>query len=134
MTTKDTETAIYKHVCDTYLDDRSKLLIQWAHTDLWHGPLSPAEVKETEGFDYPGFERACDEIKDALSEVGEMWCDDICECAQEDEPNWVCECGECKACESDDGPEGDHPEDWTRLDRSEVLKIVCGKELAPYVR
>ena len=127
------------------------VLINQANYDLWYGPPIRAEGG------YPGFERAVDCIRDALSEIPRTLYIDVCihEIVQV-EPipevcevcngtgtiedtvlvpgsgceyeNWITKCDTCKG-----SGVGFEPEYWV-LDRDQILKAFVGKELVQYVR
>ena len=98
------------------LGERFLDLVRGCNTDLYYnGPLT-AEDAEAEGIEnWPGFEKACDEIRSML-ELGDIYIDVNCE-------TW-----------SDVEPEDSEPGWVYRVDRSEQVIALVGVELAPYVR
>lgn len=141
MTTQSTRKAIETHIL-AKLDERVQKLIPIAIADLWHGPLSAENVAEEQpdlGFEYPSFQEACDEIKSALrlARVSELYVDDLSGEIVESEPDCCAgeDCEECKGVPGRDASCGRSlPEDWTRYEKQDIIKIVLGKELAPYCR
>ena len=97
------------------LTDRLRDLISDATSDLYTGHV--------EDDDYPGFERACREIRATLP------CDDLWVSIDDEilgtEPHW--------AGEDEYTGEGEYPGAWSLLDRAHVREILVGKELSKYI-
>ena len=116
--TKAQEKAIRDYVLQD-VDDETKRLIRLANWDLYYGPVTEPDDSEP----WPGFIAACRQIRDAL-DVGTLYID-----AQTGNVNGVkpdihdCLCGnpDCDMSMSEVEPE-------------DVLRIVVGRELAPYIR
>jgi hypothetical protein len=106
-------------------------LIRVAQHDLHEGPISRDDADDQYGVRaWPGFQRACTEIRDALRELcGDLW---ITEdgCIATSEPVWA-DCGNenCGGC---DEPCGENPADWSIVQHETFRRIVLG-ELAEYV-
>ncbi len=113
MSLKQTqERAIRNHV---NLPNEIKALIHAASADLYGGP-DAADVEN-----YPGFETACREIRDALPR-GDLWITvdgDVSDL----EPEWFDADGEPQECS----------DEWTLLDFRTVKRILVGSALAEYV-
>ena len=116
------------------LDADTERLITQATYDLYFGPIGD---DDEDAPPYPGFETACDRIKLALRDLpSTLYLFDDWEDWSETEP----EAHTCEECKGDGGPcdfcvDGSvDPEPYYALDRSEVVRIVVGKELAEYVR
>lgn len=93
-------------------------LVRGCNMDLYSGPLS-SEDAEAQGIEnWPGFGKACDEIRAILDAVrGDLFLDLNCESWSDVEPE-----------SEDDGP-------WIyRVDTSEQIAALVGRELAPCVR
>lgn len=121
MLTRNQEKAIREYVLAN-LDDDTKRLIRLANYDLHYGPVTEPD----DGEPWPGFVRACNQIRIALS-VGDLYLDSQSDGVTNREPQW------CEGCD-DDECEGAFPEDWIHVDSRDVLSIAVGRELAPYVR
>ena len=105
------------------LPEEIQMLITQATYDLYYGPWG---VEEIDGYIYPGFASACDQISDAVDEVSDLYIDIQSGEAFEHEPEpWTDE-------ETGEVVEP-YYEDWYHLDRKEVLKYLVGKELATYI-
>lgn len=111
------------------IDPQIRKLISYAKTDLYNGPLDPEEVKETDDFDYPGFQSACQRIQEALEDVlHEVWVDDMAEVVLDKEPDF------CQGHEdAEDTCDLPLAEDFTHYTLSKVRWIVVGKELKGYI-
>jgi hypothetical protein len=103
------------------LDDTIKQAIADCNFDLYYGPNCGTSDE------YTGFVSTCDAIAAALSDIGDLFVDDQSDCVTRIEPNY------CDGCD-DENCEGAYFGDWYRYDRSDVIAILVGRELAPYVR
>jgi hypothetical protein len=106
-----------------HLSDEVWHLISNARFDLWHGPM-PVDANEN----WPGFQAACREIKEALRVVSDLYLDDQAETLQENEP-YCCD-GNCDGADHCDMPLMD---DYTKLSREEVIELLVSKELKEFV-
>ncbi len=104
---------------------RASNLIAAANWDLYQGPHGDGE--------YPGFQSAVREISNALDNVGDLWVDVEFGGWCEREPTWHHDCSE-NDCVDSCGDDGQWPEFWAHVDRSDVLRAIVGKELVAYVR
>jgi hypothetical protein len=128
MLTSSQEKAIRSFVLADVGDD-IKRLIRLANWDLYYGPgvdyTESSEPIADDGETWPGFSKACREIRDAL-DVGTLYIDDQSDCVSDREPE--CQCDNREDCD------GSCCNDWYSVEPRDVLSIVVGKELAPYVR
>lgn len=118
MTPKQRTSAIarIKAHFDEQLTPEIKTLIAQANHDLYSGPHTD------DG--YPGFERACTMISNAL-DVGDTWVDLEGDWVGDTEPEWE--------DPSDPESSGFMPEDFCLFERSDVKRAIVGTELAVYV-
>ena len=121
MLTSNQEKAIRSFVLADVGDD-TKRLIRLANYDLYYGPVTEPD----DGEPWPGFVRACREIRDAIR-VSDLYLDSQSGEVTDTEPQW-CD------CIADDCTEQHFPSDYYKVERADVMRIVVGKELAPYVR
>jgi hypothetical protein len=103
------------------LDDEIKQAIADCNFDLYYGPSCGTSEA------YTGFVSSCKTISEALSDVGDLWLDEQSGEVCDTEPSF------CEGCD-DETCTGSFPGDWYHYDRSEVARILVGRELAPYVR
>ena len=94
-------------------------LIAQASQDLYYGPSGEE--------DYPGFTSATRTIARRLGDVGDIWIDEDSGDVTDKEPSF-CDCDDSE-CDADHGGG-----DWYHYDRSDVIAMLVGKELAPYLR
>lgn len=124
-TEKSIKSVMEEYEKSLQLSTRIKRLISWARYDLYYGPTPEGDDIDNTGEIYPGFSRAIDEIKDALDDVSDIYIDTMAESWSDKEPEgW-----------QDENGEWVEPEygDYYRLERSEVLRYILGKELASYL-
>ena len=96
------------------------------NAELWHGPL-PLDYwtysDPLEHYIWQGVEKACDDIREMLSELPtEIWIDLDCDCVvysdpNEDEHNWHYD-------SEDDAPVWVGSEDWSNYDPRELLMFT----------
>jgi hypothetical protein len=100
------------------LDETTRRLIVQARIDLYEGPDANADDEDNPETRYPGFCRAVKRIREALRETlpASLYFDTESE-------TWHEEIFPDDACEL-------HYE----LDRSELVRILVGRELAEYIR
>jgi hypothetical protein len=124
------------------LDTDVRRLINQATFDLWYGPGVGDDDNDAPR--YPGFGPACDQIKAALASLpSTLYLFDDWEGWSETEPE-AHPCDECggTAIDSEDAEDrcpycvrgSVEPDPYYALDRSEVVRIIVGKELAEYIR
>lgn len=99
------------------LDAQIRSRISDATNELYSGP--DCDTAE----DYPGFERACREIRNALPSA-DLWVNTDGD-VSESEPHWYSD-------DDDDEPQ-ECPDDWTLVDALLVKQILVGRELVLYV-
>jgi hypothetical protein len=151
MTQKSYEEALKKWVRtwrDEHLSEDVRKLIKQANYDLFYGPINdgavgdPAEEDE-ELSKYPGFTSACKQIRDALDDLpSDLYLDEESDEVRTSEPEHE-KCEACDGeglvdditCEECQGNCGFEPAGtWYHAERSDILGVVVGKELAAYVR
>lgn len=130
----------------TMLNQRVRDLIRMANWDLHFGPSHrfgdaiDAPDPETE---FPGFEKACLEIIDALSDVPRrLWVDTNSEECFDSQPASLEPCYQCDERGASEDCELCHGygeidaslEDVVEIDRREILQAIVGADLAEYVR
>jgi hypothetical protein len=105
------------------LDLETNNLIYSAKTDLYCGPSAIDDL------DYPGFSKATDQIKVALSSLRDLYISDwgeIVDSIIQIEQSY---------CEEDASFSSDYLyEEWTHFDKQSVIEMIVGEELASYVR
>lgn len=111
--------------------DETRRLVFFAQQDLYNGPSGLDE-------NYPGFETACQKIREELSHVpSALWIDIYSETVSEVEPEW-CNHESGHEVEQDDVVkaiecDGHSPNDWQLIERAQIIRTIVGKELAQYV-
>lgn len=90
------------------LDSHTLLLINAALADLFNG--------DTTSEDYPGFENACNAIRDAIP-TGDLWIDTDSEYVTNREPDFS---------EEDSTY-------WVHFETKDIQRAFCGAELAEYL-
>jgi hypothetical protein len=95
-------------------------LIQQANSDLYLGPISQGSESGDGHSQYPGFQKACSEIKDLLQNLPKILYLEI------DSGNYLFSKPEKRIME-DFG-------DWCEITRVELLSEVVGKELVDYIK
>jgi len=130
-----------------HLTSEIERLIQQANWDLHFGP--PADV-DSDDYDFPGFEKACEQIKDAVSDLPrDLFIDTDSESWFDGEPSSTEECCECQgAGEVPDGDEefydkcvmcngAGYTDAWLegiyKVEYKDLLKAIVGKELTQYI-
>jgi hypothetical protein len=124
-------------------------MVNLATWDLYYGPIGDGSFgdptvdidgNENEWSGYPGFTSALDKIKVGLESVpSQLWIDNIAEDWQETEPQaTLCDVcaddtddSECDFCV--DGMVEPFWEDYTVVDRKDLLEAILGKELPAYL-
>ena len=111
-----------KDFAATSLSERVHDLILVSQADLHEGPITRDDADDRYGVRaWPGFQRACTEIRDALRDVcGDLWISIDGDIATS-EPEW--------AAHTEDG---ENPADWSIVQHETFRRIVLG-ELAGYV-
>jgi hypothetical protein len=126
------------------IDAATQKLINLATYDLYFGPVGDGAAGDPADGDsdwdgWPGFSKACDAIEKVLRDLPrELYVDVDCGYWQEEEPRSE-KCDACQengeTCEVCGGSGWIDPiwENWMKLDRTELKKLIVGKELAEYV-
>ncbi len=123
------------------LDDDTARLVRACNWDLYNGPLSVDDADALELAPWPGFSRAVREIAASLRSVGDAWITHDA-CAFRDEPRWGGTCESCEGSGEVRGREcrdcsgighGEDPADYYHYERADVIRVLVGRELAPYV-
>ena len=125
------DTLVKKHFLAD-LDPEIQRLISLASFDLYFGPLGPVD---DDGREWPGFEKSCKLIANAVH-VSDVWVSDWDE-IRDSEPDWSASDDDWEPNEEDGETEDDRPiinygEDWTHYKARQAKRIVFG-ELADYV-
>ena len=111
------------------LPARIRKHIEMCNMDLYYGPVDPDDWEEDD-YRYPGFSEAIDEIRDALSDIGEVYFQDWSGCILESEPDYGYydedpDTGEEVWMDDSDG--------WWHYDRADLIRLIVGRELASYL-
>lgn len=102
------------------LDAATERLISSANFDLYNGPTGADD-------DYPGFVKACRQIRAMLADVDDLYVDEQSGEVFDTEPLF------CDGCD-DENCTGEDFGDWYHYERRDVLAILVGKELVFYIR
>lgn len=102
------------------LSNEDIFLIQQAYSDLYLGPISQGTESGDGHKQYPGFVKACSDIRDSLKDLPNILYLDI------DSGNYLFSKPEKRIME-DFG-------DWCEITRVELLSEVVGKELVYYIK
>jgi hypothetical protein len=116
------------------LSPETQRLITLASFDLYFGPIGDVD---DDGNPWPGFQKACEIIREAVEDVPSvLFVDDGAGYWQESEPESE-RCEECKGvgCETCNKQGYFDPpwEDFYKLGRKELRELIVGKELAKYL-
>jgi hypothetical protein len=126
-------------------------LISLANFDLKFGPYYGDDDPNSEWYQYPGFEAACEKIHEALEEMPKrLWINSDTDEVSTTEPEYTHDCDDCfgsgnysfpdknvitsAPCETCDG-DGfiELMDEWWETDHATMLNTLVGKSLAEYI-
>lgn len=104
--------------------------INTATYDLYFGPYQAGDRPDDDEYIYPGFTEAVAQIQSALSDISDIWYQDWSGCILTSEPDY----GYMEE-DPETGEEVwmDDSEGWYHYDRADLLRLICGRELASYI-
>jgi len=125
----DRAIAEYAAELESALPEDVKRLIELANSDLYSGPVYLDQDGEEcsmwdDGATPFSFRKACDRIREALSDVSDVYLEDWSGCVLTSEP---------EGYEDEETGAWIEPDPYTLIEASALVRAIVGRELASYV-